>query len=237
MTPFQTFGQTAAPSNMMFPTASYLQAAQSAADTRARGMSEIGRGLAGGIDKAMNLMEAHKEEQAKFDATKKMYSAFKNYLPEESRSKIDEMLSDTSMSVKEKNQLAPLLMSMISQGQQQAGRERIANIMADSRENVAGLKNRQPAERPVFDVQNPKSIFNTPVGNPAGQRPISGMPMNPPAAREVPMTRTVSSGPQARQNPVSGVMEFFDPKIRRWVQEPDQQVDDLYFDPTNLGLR
>lgn len=217
MTPIQTFGQTAAPSNMMFPTASYLQAAQSAADTRARGMGELGRGLAGGIDKAMSIMEAHKEEQAKFDATKKMYSAFKNYLPEESRSKIDEMLSDTSMSVKEKNQLAPLLMNMISQGQQQSGREEVARIMANSREAIADLKNRQPAERPAFTVGDKTTALNALFGS----QPTGG----------VPTVRPVNPNPQVRNDPVSGIPQFYDNRIRRWIDEPNQYIYDSISSP------
>ena len=206
MTPFQTFGQTAAPSNMMFPTASYLQAAQSAANIQARGMSELGRGLAGGIDKAMNIMEAHKEEQAKFDATKKMYSAFKNYLPAESLGKIEEMLADTSMSVKEKNQLAPLLMGMISQGQQQAGRERIANIEAASRETIAGMKGGTQPERPAFNVGDPNAVFLTPAA------PTPAVP-----AKVIPANKTLNA--PTRINPETGVDEFWSPEAKRWIPE------------------
>jgi hypothetical protein len=231
MTPIQTFGQTAAPSNMMFPTAAYLQASQNAAEMQARGMGELGRGLAGGISAAVAQYSQHKDEQARFDATKKMYSAFKNYLPEESRSSIEQMFSDTSMSVKEKNQIAPLLMNMIAQGQQQQGRESVARIMANSREAIADMKNQPPAQRPAFTVGSPGSVFDTPTAPPASGADLSGLPMNSSPGNPADLVRTVSSETKTRRDPVTGVPQFFEPNVKRWIDERAENNYDFIFRP------
>jgi len=229
MTPIQTFGANPVPSNMQFPTAAYLQASQNAAEMQARGMSALGQGLAGGINSAVAQYSQHKDEQAKFDATKKMYSAFKNYLPEQSRNEIDKMFSDTSMSIREKNQISPLLMNMIAQGQQQAGRESVAKIMADSRQAVADSKPR-PNPMPEYGVRNPRDVFNRPVnGQPVSEPALPGSPSQGSAEQLVPRAVPFSQMPPTRKNPQTGVPQFWDPVNKRYV-------DDLWFDPTNLEI-
>lgn len=179
MTPFQKYGQASAPSNMSFPTAAYLQAAQNAASMQASGMNALGSGLASGISSVINYMDSQKEEQARFNATKKMYSAFKSFLPEESRAEIEGMFSDTGMSVRDKNQIAPLLMNMIAQGQQLASKKDIANIMADSRQAVADAKNQPPPQREEFSINSPDAVFNTPSGGAQQQEPQPDLTAEP----------------------------------------------------------
>ena len=61
----------------------------------------------------------YKDDQAKFDATKKMFKTFSGSLNEQERQGIDEIFADTSMSVREKNALAPTLMQYLGASQQQ----------------------------------------------------------------------------------------------------------------------
>ena len=106
MNSFQMFGQAAAPSNMMFPTAAYLQAAQSAADMQARGMSELGRGLAGGITAAGQAYADYKKMQSGVKGAEKSYETFKDYLDPSIREQFDKQIqninSDPNISLRDK---------------------------------------------------------------------------------------------------------------------------------------
>lgn len=222
MTPYQTFGQTAAPSNMQFPTAAYLQASQNAADMRMRGMESMGKGIAGGISAAAGAFKEYKDDQSKFDATKKLYSAFKDFLPEESRNEIDKMFSDTSMSVREKNQISPLLMNMIAQGQQQQGKESIANIMAGNRLDVAAMKNPPRAEPVPFNIAPTEDPFDRPAGQAStAPRPTQSAPymiQPPPQAQPQPVRQQGGARlPKIKYNDQTGEYEFLDPRGTRYV--------------------
>ena len=92
MTPFQTYGQTAAPSNMVFPTAAYLQSSQNAAETRARGMEAMGKGIASGIGAAASGYMKYKETKSEVGASEKSYETLKSFLPPEVSSKIDSQI-------------------------------------------------------------------------------------------------------------------------------------------------
>lgn len=230
MTPIQTFGATPAPSNMQFPTAAYLQAAANAADLRTKGMDAIARGIAGGIEKASNLMEAHKEEQAKYNATKKMFDAFSGYLDESQKENIKNIFADTTMSVKEKNALAPILMQFLAASQQQAGRESLAKIMNQGKVDVAGTRRPTPMTGTSFGgIPTLNSVFDTPL-NQVQQQDQYQLPSNPSQGNPAPLIRSGSSGmPETRVNPETGKMEF-------WSPEAERYVEDLYFDPNTLGL-
>lgn len=227
MTPFQTYGQTSAPSNMMFPTAAYLQAAGNAADLQMKGMDAIGRGIAGGIEKASNLMEAHKEEQAKYNATKKMFDAFSGYLDESQKENIKNIFDDTTMSVKQKNALAPLLMNFLSQAQQQYGKERIANIMTNSREAIAAARNPSRPERPAFNVASTIDPLDQVIDQ-APVAPTSTVPymLQRPQGQPQPTQGSLSSMPKTKLNPQTGKMQFWSPEAKRYIDEPE---DDLVF--------
>jgi hypothetical protein len=215
MTPLQTFGAAQAPSNMMFPTAAYLQSSQNAAETRARGMEALGQGIAGGISAAAGAYKEYKNDQAKFDATKKMYSAFKSFLPEESQKEIEDMFSDTDMSVRQKNQISPLIMSMIAQGQQQAGKESVANIMAGNRLDVAALKNPPPAPRPAFNVAQSEDPLDQPVGQ-APAAPAAPYMIQRPQPQPV-QQQGRGKLPLTRYNERTQQYEFLDPRGTRYV--------------------
>ena len=98
MTPFQTYGQTQAPSNMQFPTAAYLQASQNAADMQMRGMDAMGKGLAGGINTAVNEYSKYKDTQAQVKASEKSYETLKSYLPEEVQKQFDTQIESLNKS-------------------------------------------------------------------------------------------------------------------------------------------
>jgi len=222
----QQYGQAAPPPSMMFPTAAYLQASQNAAEMQMRGQEALGKGIAGGISSIGKAYGDYKEDQSKFDATKKMYSAFKSFLPEESQNEIEKMFADTGMSVKEKNQISPLLMNMIAQGQQQTGREKVARIMHPT--------SQQPRPSSFGGVPTLDNIFSSPVNQsqPQDNGNLSGLPMNPSQGNPEPLIRTVSSGqqmPLTRINPDTGVPQFYDQYNKRYV-------DELYFDPKNLEI-
>jgi hypothetical protein len=226
MTPIQTFGANAAPSNMQFPTAAYLQASQNAAEMQARGMGALGQGLAGGIDSAMAVMQAHKEEQAKFNATKKMFGAFSGYLDDNQKKAVDDIFADTTMSIRDKNALAPALMQMLGAAQQQKGKERIVELQM-------GAKAPRPAAPSnQFDVGSGDFVLNRPLNPPKAQPAYSDLPVNPSQGNPGSL---ISNAPSAqdsgsRVDPNTGMMQFWSPSAKRWVDE------ELYFNPQTLGL-
>jgi hypothetical protein len=95
------------------------------------GYESMGKGLAGGINAAVSQYAQYKDDQAKFDATKKLFNAFESYLPKQKdpetgkefspmADQIRSMFDDTSMSVREKNAMAPMLLSFLGNAQQQS---------------------------------------------------------------------------------------------------------------------
>ena len=106
MTPLQTFGANAAPSNMQFPTAAYLQASQNAAEMRMRGQEALGKGIASGITAAASAYGDYKKMQSSIKASEKGYDTFKDFLDPEVRNGIDAKIEainkDTSLSLQDK---------------------------------------------------------------------------------------------------------------------------------------
>jgi hypothetical protein len=233
----QQYGQVAAPSNMMFPTAAYLQAAQGAADMQMRGQEALGKGLAGGINTAVAEYSKYKEDQSKFDATKKLFKAFSGSLSEDDKKSIQEIFDDTSISTREKNFISPAIMQYIGNVQQQKGREKIAEIMIESKEAIAAAKN-QPRPLPEFDATQGPDLYNQPAGQaPAAPAPavpyMIQRPTTPPAATPQPVQQQPRGKmPLTKYNERTGEMEFWSPEARRYVPEPEG----LYFNPKTLGL-
>lgn len=221
MTPLQTFGANAAPLNMQFPTAAYLQASQNAAEMRMKGMDALGRGIAGGITSAASAYKEHKDEQAKFNATKKMFDVFGGYLDDVQKESIKNMFADTSMSVREKNALAPTLMQFLGASQQQAGRESVAKIMNQGRVDVAGARRPTPMTGSSFGgVPTLDNIFNLPAnpsqGNPA---PLQEQPSAQPGTQ---------SGQPASRIGANGQMEVWSSRLGRYV-ELDNPMQDIQY--------
>ena len=99
--------------------AGILEAGANIGRTIQGGYESMGKGIASGITAAADAYKQYKDDQAKFDATKKMFKTFSGSLNEQERQGIDEIFADTSMSVREKNALAPTLMQYLGASQQQ----------------------------------------------------------------------------------------------------------------------
>lgn len=111
--------QGPAPAAMGQMGAGILEAGANIGRTLQSGYESMGKGIASGITAAADAYKQYKEDQAKFDATKKMFKTFGGSLNEDERKGIDEIFADTSMSVREKNALAPTLMQYLGASQQQ----------------------------------------------------------------------------------------------------------------------
>lgn len=83
------------------------------------GYESMGKGIASGIKAVSDAYQQSKEDEAKFNATKKMFKAFGGSLDETQRKEIDGIFADTSMSVREKNALAPTLMQYLGAANKQ----------------------------------------------------------------------------------------------------------------------
>lgn len=227
MTPIQTYGQTTAPSNMQFPTAAYLQSSQNAAEMKARGMESLGRGLAGGIEKGLTIMQAHKDEEAKFNATKKAFKAFGSYLDEPQKKAVEGIFADTTMSTRDKNALSPILLSMLASAQQQRGKEEIANIMTDSREAIAAAKNRPLPPPPVFNAAPEVNPLDQVVSQ-APAAPAAPYMIQRPQGQPQPTQGPLSNMPKTREDPLTKRIQFWSPEAKRYV---DELENDLIFGP------
>lgn len=235
----QQYGQAAPPSNMMFPTAAYLQASQNAADMQMRGQEALGKGIAGGISSVASAFKEHKEEQAKFDATKKLFKAFSGSLDEGTRNSIQDIFNDTSISTREKNFISPAVMQYLGNVQQQKGREKIAELMNQGRVDAANTRRPAPQTGSTFGgVPTLDSIFNSPVGQPQPQPQdsgnLSGLPMNPSQGSPAPLLRTVSSempsqqGQPASRMTLDGKMEVWSSRLGKYV-ELDNPMQDIQY--------
>jgi hypothetical protein len=111
--------QGPAPAAMAQMGAGILEAGARIGQTIQGGYESMGKGIASGISSVAGAYKEYKDDQAKFDATKKMYKAFGGSLDENTRKEADTIFADTSMSVREKNALAPTLMQYLGASQQQ----------------------------------------------------------------------------------------------------------------------
>jgi hypothetical protein len=206
--------QGAAPAAMGQMGQGILEAGARIGQTIQSGYESMGKGLASGITAAASAYAQNKEEQGRFDATKKMFKAYESYLPQSTRDEIDGIFSDTTMSVSQKNAMAPMLLNFLAASQQQQGREKVAGIMTESREAIAAAKNPPRPERPAFNVSPTVDPLDLPVGAfPAAPQMFQQMP----PAQGAP---SLNAMPKVRQNPVTGEMEFWSPGAKRYVPEP-----------------
>jgi hypothetical protein len=116
--PFNLY-QGPAPAAMGMMGQGIIEAGANIGRTLQGGYESMGKGIASGITAAADAYVQYKEDQAKFDATKKMVKVFGNSLDENQRKEIDSIFADTSMSVREKNALAPTLMQYLGAANQQ----------------------------------------------------------------------------------------------------------------------
>jgi hypothetical protein len=214
--------QGPAPAAMAQMGQGILEAGANAARSIQSGYQALGQGLAGGINTAVAEYSKYKEDQSKFDATKKLFKAFSGSLSEDEQKSIQEIFDDTSISTREKNLISPAIMQYIGNVQQQSGKEKIANIMTESREAIAADKN-QPRPIPQFDATQGPDLYNQPAGQapaapaPAApymiQRPTASPAATPQPVRQQPRRKM----PLTRYNEQTEEMEFLDPRGTRYV--------------------
>ena len=220
--------QGAAPAAMAQMGQGILEAGANIARTIQGGYESMGKGLAGGITAAGNAYKEYKDDQAKFDATKKLFNAFESYLPKQKDpetgkefspmgDQIRSMFDDTSISVREKNAMAPMLLSFLGNAQQQYGRESVANIMAGNRLDVAALKNPPPAPRPVFDATQRVNPLDQPVGQDLAAPATPYMTQRPTVQPQPVQQQSGARLPKTRYNAQTGEYEFLDPRGTRYV--------------------
>ena len=203
------------------------------------GYQALGQGLASGITAAAQAYKQSKDDQAKFDATKKLFGAFESYLPKQKDpqtgkefspigDEIRSIFNDTTMSVREKNAMAPTLLSFLANAQQQAGRESVANIMNTGRVEAAGTRRPAPITGGSFgEVRGVDDYMNLPTnssqGNPA--------PLQSTQQQGSPM---ISADGSSVYDPIKGRWVRLDNNARTGEIVPDNyydNTDNLMFDP------
>jgi hypothetical protein len=244
--------QGPAPAAMGMMGQGILEAGANIGRTIQGGYESMGKSLGEGIKSAASSVAGaytqSKDDQAKFDATKKMVKAFEGYLPKqkdpvtgkEFSPMADELkgfLNDTTVSTREKVAMTPMVMSFLGNAQQQYGRESVANIMAGSRVEAAGARRPAPMTGSTFGgVPTLDSIFNSPVGQtqPQSSGNLSELPMNPSQGNPAPLLRTVSSempsqqGQPASRMTLDGKMEVWSSRLNKYV-EIDNPMQDIQY--------
>jgi hypothetical protein len=116
--------QGPAPAAMGMMGQGILEAGANIGRTIQGGYESMGKSLGEGIKSAASSVAGaytqSKQDQAKFDATKKMFKVFGGSLDENTRKEADTIFADTSMSVREKNALAPTLMQYLGAANMQS---------------------------------------------------------------------------------------------------------------------
>ena len=240
--------QGPAPAAMGMMGQGILEAGANIGRTIQSGYEAMGKGLAGGISSAASSIAGaytqSKDDQAKFDATKKLFNAFESYLPKQKDletgkefspigNQIRAIFNDTTMSVREKNAMAPTLLSFLANAQQQYGRESVANIMNAGRVEAAGARRPGPVAGTSFGgVPTVDQLLNSSVGQPQANDGSYALPTNPSQGNPGAL---ISNAPYAQESgtrvdPNTGMTQFWDPKVKRWIDE------ELYFNPQTLGL-
>jgi hypothetical protein len=229
--------QGAAPAAMGQMGAGILEAGARIGQSLQKGYESMGQGLASGVNAAASAYGQYKDDQAKFDATKKLFNAFESYLPKQKDpetgkefspmgDQIRSMFDDTSISVRDKNAMAPMLLSFLGNAQQQYGRESVANIMAGSRAKPAMMPSTGFGEIPTVN-----KLLNTPVGQPQAQPQAQtnqqqGSPM-------------VSADGNSVYNPKTGKWVRLDNNAMTGDIVPDNYYDNsdnLMFDPVTRRI-
>jgi hypothetical protein len=207
-----------------------LEAGARIGQTLQGGYESMGKGLAGGINAAVSQYAQHKDDQAKFDAAQKLFNAFESYLPKQKdpetgkefspmADQIRSMFDDTSMSVREKNAMVPMLLGFLGNAQQQHGRENIANIMAGNRLDVAAAKNPPKPAPPAFNPAPDVDPFSLPLPTASSQaapQMLQPQPTPPPPMQQ----QNANKMPLTRFNEQTGQNEFWNPKVKRYIPEP-----------------
>lgn len=174
--------QGAAPAAISQMGAGILEAGANIGRTLQGGYESMGKGISSGITAAADAYKQYKEDQAKFDATKKMFKTFSGSLNEQERQGIDEIFADTSMSVREKNALAPTLMQYLGASQQQKQALEKQKAELDARMSLQKAGDVSAMDRALlggqtqFDLEQLRQKYRAQQGTGVnfGMDPISG---------------------------------------------------------------
>ena len=235
--------QGPAPAAMGMMGQGILEAGANIGRTLQGGYESLGKNIASGISSVAGAYKEYKDEQAKFDATKKVFKAFGGDLNEDARKEIDTIFADTSMSVREKNALAPTLMQFLGVTQQQKGREKVAEIMTGSREAIAAAKN-PPRPLPQFDATQTSDPYKQVAGQTSAEPalPSGSSAANPqalqqqdggssapymiqrPPAQPQPVKGPLSNMPKTRQDPKTDRIQFWSPGAKRYIDETENEL-------------
>ena len=169
MTPYQ-YGQSAAPSNMAFPTAAYMQAAGNAAGLRAKGMESLGAGIAKGMDAVTAYLKESRDMQSAVKGGEKFLSFLgkagvqSGAFGQDTINEMNAMLSDPSLSVRDKANIIPAMAGQMqnvikyknelaNQQQLELARAKVAAAQnAPIMQGPSSSVNRQQDQQPVtFD--------------------------------------------------------------------------------------
>ena len=222
-----------------------LEAGARIGQTIQGGYESMGKGLASGVNAAASAYKEYKDDQAKFNATKKMVKAFEGYLPKQKdpvtgkefspmANELNAILNDTTISTREKVNMTPLVMSFLGNAQQQYGRESVANIMNAGRVEAAGARRPAPMSGTGFgQVPTVDQILDAPANPPQARGNNFNLPENPSQGDPSALTgrrTSLSQMPPTRANPETGVPQFWDPVNKRYIDE------ELYFNPKTLSI-
>ena len=172
--------QGPAPAAMAQMGQGLMEAGANAARITQAGYESMGKSIAGGVNAITESYKQYKDDQAKFDATKKMFKAFGGSLNEEERKGIQEIFDDTSISTREKNAVSPAIMQYMgaAQQQRQALEKQQAELNAAAARQAAQTAANQM--QPYYDKS--ASLLMSPTGSPmksagygGGKAPGSGV--------------------------------------------------------------
>ena len=237
--------QGPAPAAMGMMGQGILEAGANIGRTIQGGYESMGKSLGEGIKSAASSVAGaytqSKQDQAKFDATKKLVKAWESFLPTKTdpvtgavttpvADEIKSILADTTISTREKIEMTPMLFNIIGNAQQQYGRESVANIMTGSREAIAAAKN-PPRPLPQFDATQGSDPLKQVVGQASAEpapAPAAPYMIQRPPAQPQPMKGPLSNMPKIRRDPDTNRMQFWSPGAKRYI---DESENDLLFGP------
>jgi len=198
------------------------------------GYEALGKGIGSGITALAGAYSDYKKMESGVKGAEKSYEMFRPYLDPELRTQFDNQIasinSDKALSLQDKAAFWDQAKGFIGGAINQKGREEIAKIQA-------GAKTGRPsAPMSPFSIGSVDDLFNTPV-SPVKAQPVSlDLPANSSAASPDSLFPGAYANPQTRKNMITGQMEFFDPRNKRWIQEPEQQDSELYFNPLTRAI-
>ena len=179
--------QGAAPAAMGQMGQGILEAGANIGRTLQSGYESMGKSIGEGIKSAAGSIAGaytqSKDDQAKFDATKKMFKAFESYLPTQTdpvtqkvtspiADEVKAIFADTTISTREKIAMAPMLFNIIGNAQQQYGvNEQQKAAMDRLKYSEGAATGRQAAELESRQLQ--------PFYNEQAKNLLSSNPINP----------------------------------------------------------